>query len=248
MEKTESNMPLIGDKAPEFHAVTTRGNINFPQDYHGKWVVLFSYQEDFSPVCSTEIMMFGIMTNEFKEINTEIIGLSADSIHCHIAWLRRIKELAWKDIKHVDIIFPIISDSTLEISKKYGMIQTSCLGTLMVSAVFIIDPEGKVRAILVYPAAVGRNIQEIKRILMALQRSDHDSAATPVNWVQNDDIILLPPDTYEKAAERLETVTDNSYCLDWYLCFRQLNCTSDQPEINPYPSAYPLRNRQGNRR
>lgn len=239
----ENHMPLIGDMAPTFHAVTTQGEINFPQDYYGRWVVLFSHPADFTPVCTTEFMTFASMINEFKALGTELIGLSIDSIYSHIAWLRKIRELAWKDIKHVNVTFPLIADISMEIARKYGMLHPSYSGTQTVRAVFIIDPEGKIRTILYYPATTGRNMQEIKRIVMALQKADCENIATPANWMPGDDVILPPPGTCGAATDRIEQVNENMYCLDWFLCFQQTNCINCnhgyEPEVNPYPSAYP---------
>lgn len=245
-------MPLIGDMAPEFHAITTQGEIEFPQDYHGSWVVLFSHPADFTPVCTTEFMTFASMTNEFKEMGTELIGLSVDSVYSHIAWIRKIKELSWKDMKHVDVTFPVIADITMEVAKKYGMLHPGNSITQTIRAVFIIDPLGKIRAILYYPASTGRNINEIKRLVLALQKSDFEKMVTPANWVPGDDMILPVPGTCQVATERSEHVSEDIYSLDWFMCFRQTNheitTKSPEPEGNPYPSTNPVRNRYGYRR
>jgi peroxiredoxin (alkyl hydroperoxide reductase subunit C) len=197
-------------------------------------------------------MTFASMINEFKALNTELVGLSIDSVYSHIAWLRKIRELAWKDIKHVAVTFPLIADITMEIAKKYGMMHPSYSGTQAVRAVFIIDPEGKVRAILYYPASTGRNMQEIKRMIIALQKADCEKIATPANWMPCDDVILPPPGTCGAASERVERVNENMYCLDWFLCFQQSNCTSGttnyEPEGIPYPSAFSARSRLNYRR
>jgi peroxiredoxin (alkyl hydroperoxide reductase subunit C) len=251
-EYNASRMPLIGDMAPEFHAVTTQGEINFPQDYYGRWVILFSHPADFTPVCTTEFMTFASMMNEFNALNTELIGLSIDSIYSHIAWLRKIRELAWKDIKHVDVTFPLIADISMEIAKKYGMLHPGYSGTQTVRAVFIIDPVGKIRAILYYPASTGRNFQELKRMIMALQKSDCENVATPANWMPCEDVIIPAPGTCGAARERVESINENRYCLDWFLCFEQSNCVpcnqEYEPESNPYPSAYNTRSRYPYRR
>ncbi|MFA5037706.1 MAG: peroxiredoxin, partial [Candidatus Izemoplasmatales bacterium] len=158
MEEMHINrMPLIGDKAPAFKAVTTQGPINFPDDFAGKWVILFSHPADFTPVCTTEFMTFATMADEFKALNTELIGLSIDSLYAHIAWLRKIQELEWNGMKNVEVKFPLIEDIKMEIANKYGMIQPNQSTTQAVRAVFIIDPEAIVRTILFYPASLGRN-------------------------------------------------------------------------------------------
>ncbi|NLP35151.1 MAG: peroxiredoxin [Clostridiales bacterium] len=236
------SMPLIGDHAPAFRAITTQGEINFPEDYYGRWVVLFSHPADFTPVCTTEFMTFASMINEFRALNTELVGLSIDSIYSHIAWLRKIKELAWKDMKNVEVTFPLIADITMEIAKKYGMLHPGVSNTQTVRAVFIIDPEGKIRAILYYPLSTGRNMEEIKRMLIALQKSDAESVATPANWMPYDDVILPAPGTCGAANDRMDNINENMYCLDWFLCFRQNNHLPDStdylPEGLPYPSIY----------
>ncbi len=214
-------IPLIGDKAPAFHAVTTQGDIDFPENYQGRWVVLFSHPADFTPVCTTEFMTLASMIKEFQALNTELIGISMDSIYSHIAWLRKIKEMAWKDMKHVNVTFPLIADTSMEIVGKYGMLHPEHSKEQTVRSVFIIDPEGTVRSILYYPSSTGRNMQEIIRIIKSLQKVDEEGIATPANWMPSDDVILPPPGTYTDAAQRVEQVGENMYSLDWFLSFQQ---------------------------
>lgn len=246
----EMRMPLIGDKAPSFRAVTTQGEIYFPQDYQGRWVVLFSHPADFTPVCTTEFMTFASMMNDFKALNTELVGLSIDSLYSHIAWLRKIRELTWKDIKHINVTFPLIADITMEIAKMYGMLHPGNSQTQTVRAVFIIDPEGIIRAILYYPSSTGRNMEEIKRLIIALQLADSEKIATPANWLPCDDVILPPPGTCGAAMDRVEQVDESMYCLDWFLCFQKSNCLPgyQEPEAIPYPSAFPKRRKYDYRR
>lgn len=248
-EQNIVHMPLIGDMAPAFHGTTTQGEIKFPQDYCGSWVILFSHPADFTPVCTTEFMTFAYEMNAFKALNTELIGLSIDSLYSHIAWLRKIKELVWKDIKHIEVTFPLIADISMEIAKKYGMLHPNNSTTATVRSVFIIDPNGVIRTILYYPATTGRNIEELKRIIIALQTADCDNIATPANWMPGDDVILPPPGTCGAAMERVDQAYENQYCLDWFLCFRQTNCINDrkEPEGLPYPSVYPRRSRRSYR-
>lgn len=247
-----SGTPMIGDTAPEFHAVTTQGDIHFPKDYRGSWVVLFSYQSDFTPVCTTEFMTFAAMATEFNELGTRLIGLSIDSHYSHIAWLRKIKELSWKDMKHQEITFPVIADITMEIASKYGMIHPNLCKTQAVRAVYIIDPEGIIRAVLFYPTEIGRNIQEIKRMVTALQKTDVEKVVTPANWNPGEDVILPPPGTCNAATERIEKINENMYSLDWFLCFQQssqeITNKKTEPEFTPYPSMNNMRNRNGFRR
>ena len=215
-------LPLIGDPAPEFKAKTTQGEINFPADYKGKWVILFSHPADFTPVCTTEFMTFASMQQEFKEMNTELLGLSIDSMFAHIAWLRTIKEkIAWKDMKNVEVMFPVIEDISMNVAKLFGMVQPNVSTTQAVRAVFIIDPKGIVRLIMYYPASCGRNMQEIKRAIIALQKADKESIATPANWQPGDDVILPAPGSCGSAKARVEQHGDDVYCLDWFLCFRK---------------------------
>ncbi len=218
----QNRMPLIGDDAPSFTAVTTQGEINFPEDYKGKWVILFSHPADFTPVCTTEFMTFAIMQEDFKKLNTELIGLSIDSLYAHIAWLRTIKEkIEYKGMKDVEVMFPVIEDLKMEVAKKYGMIQPNASTTQAVRAVFIMDPEAKVRSILYYPLSNGRNMDEIKRIVLAMQKSDKEQIATPANWQPGDDVILPPPGSCGTAKERVESEEEGKYCLDWFMCLRK---------------------------
>lgn len=216
------SMPLIGDDAPAFKAVTTQGEINFPEDYKGKWVILFSHPADFTPVCTTEFMAFASMQDEFKALNTELIGLSIDSLYAHIAWLRTIKEkIEYKGMKNVEVNFPLIEDLRMDVAKKYGMVQPNASTTQAVRAVFVIDPKGKVRAVIYYPLSNGRNMDEIKRLILAMQKSDKDGVATPANWVPGDDVIIPPPGSCGAAKDRVESNEDGKYCLDWFMCLKK---------------------------
>ena len=214
-------MPLIGDDAPAFTAVTTQGNINFPEDYKGKWVILFSHPAAFTPVCTTEFMTFVAMREAFKAINVELLGVSVDSLYSHIAWLRKIQELEWGKYKNINVTFPLIEDIKMDVAKKFGMIQPGASTTQAVRAVFVIEPEAKVRAILYYPLSTGRNFAEIKRLVVALQKSDSDLCATPVDWQEGDDVIIPPASSCGIAKERMDDSTEGQYCLDWFLCFKK---------------------------
>ena len=220
-EVTYTRMPLIGDAAPSFTAVTTQGTIHFPEDYKGKWVILFSHPADFTPVCTTEFMTFSSMADEFKALNTELVGLSVDSLYAHIAWLRKIQELEWNGKKNIEIKFPLIEDIRMEVANKYGMIQPGQSNTQAVRAVFVIDPQGKIRTILYYPLSTGRNFDEIKRIIQALQKADTDKVATPADWRPGDDVIIPTPGSCGTAKERMAYKGDDQYCLDWFMCFKR---------------------------
>ncbi len=219
----EASIPLIGDPAPAFKAVTTQGVINFPEDYKGKWVILFSHPADFTPVCTTEFMSFARMQDEFKALNCELLGLSIDSHFSHIAWLRTIREkLEWNGMKGMDVKFPVIADLSMDVAFKYGMVQPSASDTQAVRAVFYIDPESKVRALIYYPLSNGRNFDEIKRLLLAMQTSDKYKVATPADWRPGDKVIIPPPPTTDKADERVSGAGTDYECLDWFLCLKKL--------------------------
>lgn len=223
MEETFEHFtfPIIGSIAPSFEAETTQGNINFPNDYKGKWIILFSHPSDFTPVCTTEFMAFATMSEEFEALNTQLVGLSIDGITSHIAWLRTIKEkIEYKGMKNVCVKFPLIADLKMEVAKKYGMIQETSSDTKTVRAVFIIDPDSHVRAIFYYPSSVGRNIEEIKRTLVALQTSDGFKVSIPVNWQPGDDVIIPTENTCKGAISALES--DDKTCYDWFLCTKTL--------------------------
>lgn len=166
-------------------------------------------------------MTFATMMEEFRELNTELIGLSVDSLYSHIAWLRKIEELEYKDMKNVKVQFPLIEDITMDVAKKYGMIQPGQSNTQAVRAVFIIDPESKIRTILYYPLSTGRNFDEMKRIIQALQKADEDNVATPADWRPGDDVIVPPAGSCGTARERMESQDEDMYCLDWFLCFKK---------------------------
>ena len=220
--ETVTRLPLIGDMAPSFTANTTQGVINFPQDFQGKWVILFSHPADFTPVCTTEFMTFASMIDDFKALNTELVGLSIDSIFAHIAWLRSIQNMEWNGIKHPNVTFPLIEDLSMNVATKYGMVHPGTgSSTSAVRAVFVIDPKGMIRTILYYPASTGRNFDEIKRIVLALQKADKEGIATPANWKPGDDVILPPPGSCGAAKNRVETKDEDLKCLDWFLCFRK---------------------------
>lgn len=221
MEEQINRMPLIGDNAPEFKAVTTQGEINFPSDYKGKWVILFSHPADFTPVCTTEFMTFATMMDDFNKLNVQLVGLSVDSLYAHIAWLRKIQELEWNGLKNINVTFPLIEDIRMEVAKKYGMIQPNQSNTQAVRAVFIIDPKGIIRTILYYPLSTGRNFDEIKRIVTALQKADSDGVATPADWRPGDDVIIPTAGSCGTAKERMESKDENMYCLDWFMCFKK---------------------------
>ncbi len=222
MMEESYRLPLIGDDAPEFVAKTTNGEVNFPADYKGKWVILFSHPADFTPVCTTEFMTFASMQDEFKALNTELIGLSIDSVYSHIAWIKKMEELEFNGMKNTKVTFPIIDDLSMEVATKYGMIQPNVSTTSAVRAVFIIDPKGVIRTILYYPASTGRNFAEIKRIIEALQKADKDSIATPANWQPGEPVIVPPADTTAEARKRVdEGSNEQKEVKDWFMVVKK---------------------------
>ncbi len=208
------SLPRIGSKAPQFEAVTTHGNLSL-NDYKGKWLVLFSHPADFTPVCTTEFMGFQKIYPELRELNTELLGLSIDSVHAHIAWVRNI-EKNWG----VKIEFPVIADLSMEVAEKFGMIMPEESSTEASRAVFVIDSEQTVRAIIYYPLSTGRNMDEIVRLVTALQTTDEHQVATPADWQKGDRVIVPPAPTQEGAAERMDDPTLE--CKDFYFCTKEL--------------------------
>lgn len=217
-------MPRIGEQAPSFEAVTTQGKINFPVDYRGKWVILFSHPADFTPVCTTEFMTFGKMAAEYEALNCQLVGLSIDGLYSHIAWLRTIKDkIDYKGMKDIEIKFPLIEDVSMHVAKLYGMVQPGESETQAVRAVFFIDPKGIIRTILYYPLSLGRNFDEIKRVLMGLQTADNFGVALPADWRPGDDVIVPTAGSCGVAKERMDNKTGELTCYDWFFCTRKLS-------------------------
>jgi peroxiredoxin (alkyl hydroperoxide reductase subunit C) len=209
-------MPRIGDIAPDFEAVTTKGKIKFSDFAKDKWIVLFSHPADFTPVCTTEMSGFAQRKSEFDALNTELMGLSIDSIHAHLAWVNNVKENTG-----VYFDFPIIADIDMKVSKLYGMLQPNESETAAVRAVFFIDPSKKIRLIMYYPLNVGRNMDEILRSLYALQVSDKQGVALPLNWKKGELAIVPPPKTLDEMQNRLDSDFDEK--VDFYLVKRKVD-------------------------
>lgn len=223
-QKEFYTMPRINEDAPSFTAETTQGTINFPADYKGKWVILFSHPADFTPVCTSEFMTFANMAEEFKEFNTELVGLSVDGLYSHIAWLRTIKEkIEFNGMKNIEVNFPLIEDISMNVAKKYGMIMPGESTTQAVRAVFVIDPVGKIRTIIYYPLSLGRNFDELKRVVIALQAADAFSIATPADWRPGDDVIIPTAGSCGTAKNRMESKDSDMKCYDWFFCTKPLS-------------------------
>lgn len=228
---TTTSMPRIGEQAPAFKAITTQGEINFPVDYSGKWVILFSHPADFTPVCTSEFMTFARMEPEFEKLNCKLVGLSVDGLYSHIAWLRTIKDkIEYKGMKNIEVKFPLIEDITMNVARTYGMIQPGESATKAVRAVFFIDPKGIIRAIIYYPLTLGRNFDEIKRALIGMQTADKFAVATPADWRPGDDVIVPTAGSCGVAKERMETAQKGVKCYDWFFCTKELS--ADKLNLN----------------
>jgi len=214
MTETRS-LPKIGDQAPDFTAQTTQGEVTLSTWSEGKWVVLFSHPADFTPVCSTELTEFGRRYKEFEQRGVKLIGISVDSIHSHLAWHQNLGK-----ILGVSLPYPIIADSTRAVSELYGMIHPGASATVTVRALFVIDPKRVVRALIYYPLNIGRNVDEVVRVLDALQTADKNGVACPVNWKPGDKVIVPPPKTEKEVADRL--ALQNVERLDFYLTKKSL--------------------------
>ncbi|NNC84299.1 MAG: peroxiredoxin [Flavobacteriales bacterium] len=217
MEEVQMNMmPRIGDHAPDFEAMTTKGKIKFSDFAKDKWVVMFSHPADFTPVCTTEMSGFAQRKSEFDALNTELLGLSIDSIHAHLGWVNNVKKNTG-----VYFDFPIVADIDMKVSKLYGMLQPNESETAAVRAVFFIDPSKKIRLIMYYPLNVGRNMDEILRALEALQISDEYKVAMPLDWKKGDKVIVPPPKTLDEMAARYQDTSCEM--TDFYLCKKEIH-------------------------
>ncbi|MCU0613564.1 MAG: peroxiredoxin [Desulfobacterales bacterium] len=211
--KTFSQIPRIGDQAPNFEAESTFGPLQL-QDFRGSWLVFFSHPADFTPVCTTEFIEFANNYEKFRKLNCELLGLSIDSIFSHISWVRNIEEKFG-----IRIPFPVIVDLDASVANRYGMIMPGDSTTETSRCVFVIDPDGKIRAMIYYPLTTGRNIDEIIRLVHALQITDRHKVATPANWRPGEKVIVPPPRSQEAAQERLNQGYE---CVDWYFCKKSL--------------------------
>jgi peroxiredoxin (alkyl hydroperoxide reductase subunit C) len=213
-EMQERRMPKLGEPAPQFETVTTFGKIKL-EDFKGSWLILFSHPADFTPVCTTEFMAFAQIHPKLREMNCELMGLSIDSVYSHIAWVRNIEEKLGQKIS-----FPVIADLNKEVASLYGMVMPGESKTETSRCVFVIDDKQKLRAMIYYPLTTGRNMDEILRLIQALQTTDKHGVATPANWRPGDKVIVPPPNTQEMAEERVKD--KGVECKDWYFCRKNL--------------------------
>lgn len=211
------SLPRLNEPAPAFEAKTTHGMRSL-SDYEGRWLVLFSHPADFTPVCTTEFLAFARHYEQFQDLNTDLLGLSIDSYHAHVAWTQAIKEKLG-----VEIPFPIIDDVSMNVSSAYGMVHPGANDTAAVRTTFIIDPEGVLRTMLYYPMEAGRSVPEVLRTVKALQTTDEHGVAAPEGWEPGSPVLLGSPQTLADAEGRLEAAEAEGYdCKDWYLCFKDL--------------------------
>ena len=217
MKENCVKMPLIGDVAPAFSASTTNGRINFPDDFSGHWVVFFSHPSDFTPVCTTEFVEFQRNITDFQHMNTKLLGLSVGALSSHLAWFDAIEKMP----NGIKIDFALIDDLDMKVAQQYGMIQPNESDTSAIRAVFIIDPKSVIRTILYYPAILGRNLDEIKRIVMGLQVAQEFKVAIPVNWMPGDDVLNFAPTNTADMRKQNEHST-------WFIKYKKLS----QRDIN----------------
>ncbi|MBS3735637.1 MAG: peroxiredoxin [Candidatus Bipolaricaulota bacterium] len=216
----QENMPLIGDKFPNLEVNTSHGTFKLPDKYKGKWFLLFSHPGDFTPVCTTEFYAFQKRYDQFKELNTELIGLSIDQVHSHLKWTEWIKDNLGEEIE-----FPIIADGRGKVAEKLGLLHHTG-GTATVRAVFVVDPESKIRSILYYPAELGRNMDEFLRIIKGFQKAEEEGVAIPANWPDNElvgDDVISPPAGSEEMIEKRRKQEERGEieCYDWWLCHKK---------------------------
>jgi len=216
-ENNKIYIPLLGENAPAFTGESTTGVINFPEDYARTWTILFSHPADFTPVCTSELLELGAMQEDFKKLGVKVVVLSTDALSSHYQWVKSMETIKYKNREPVKIEFPLIADEGHDISKKYGMIQPNTSSTKTVRGVFLIDPSSKIRAIFYYPMEVGRNLDEIKRTIIALQTVDSKGVLTPVDWQPGDDVLIK--DYTDITAK---PVDKDIYQIIWYMTFKRL--------------------------
>jgi len=219
VEDRNFRIPLIGETAPSFIAETTNGELKFPGDYGKSWKVLFSHPQDFTPVCTTEILELANLQSQFDKMGVKLVAVSTDQLDTHEQWKNAMESLAFKDRSAVKIEFPLVADANLSISKKYGMIHAASNTTRDVRGVYIIDPDNIIRAIYFYPKEVGRSTDELLRTLTALQRTESDKVLTPANWKAGEDVMV--PTIPNSDASKEELTSDGIYNLTWFMWYKK---------------------------
>jgi peroxiredoxin 2/4 len=221
-ENKDVHIPLIGESAPSFTAESTQGKIKFPEDYYGKWKILFSHPAAFTAVCTTEILELAELQDDMDKLNTKILVLSADGLNSHLEWIKSMESIRYKGRNPVQVKFPLISDVSLEISRKYGMLHSYSSTTKDVRGVFIVDPDDKIRAIFFYPMNLGRNLDEIKRVITGLQQADKGNVLIPADWQPGQDVLLPSPKTTDDARKMSERKDPDLTEITWYLWFKKI--------------------------
>lgn len=218
-ENRDFKIPLIGEKAPSFIAESTNGTIDFPFDYGRSWKILFSHPQDFTPVCSTEIMELANQQDTFDKLNVKVVVVSTDRLETHVDWKKALEMIKIKDKEQTKIKFPLVDDANIAIAKEYGMIHPETNSTYSVRGVFIIDPNNVIQAIYFYPMNVGRNINELIRMVTALQKSAKDKVLMPVNWKSGDDVLVKVPPKKDDNNQTL--LADDYYSPSWFICYKK---------------------------
>ncbi len=218
-----AHIPMIGDEAPSFTAETTSGTLNFPEDYGRKWKIIFSHPRDFTPVCSSEILTLAHMQDDFDRLNVKMVIVSTDTLSKHFMWKKALEETTYKDKDPVKINFPFVDDNGLAISKVYGMLHLPISTTKDVRGVFIINPQNKIEAIYFYPMSIGRNMEEIKRTVIALQTSSKgkENLLTPANWQLGDDLMVPQYPYTEKQLQENPDLKNNYYNVGSFMWFKK---------------------------
>jgi peroxiredoxin 2/4 len=219
VEDRNFRIPLIGEKAPSFSAESTNGELKFPGDFGKSWKVLFSHPQDFTPVCTTELLELANLQDQFSKMGVKLVAISTDRLSTHEQWKKAMESLLYKDRAPVKIDFPIVADEDLKISKRYGMIHAESNTTRDVRGVYIIDPENIIQAIYFYPKAVGRNTDELLRMVTALQKTAGDKVMTPANWKAGDDVMV--PTVPDATASSEELASEGFYNLAWFMWYKK---------------------------
>lgn len=215
----EVNIPQIGVQAPEFTAQSTQGMVNFPSDYGKSWKILFSHPKDFTPVCSSELLELSFEQENFKSLNTQLVVVSTDILEQHRSWVAALEETHYRDREPVKIEFPLVADNDLKVSSLYGMVHSVSSLSQNIRGVYIISPENVIKSIQFYPNEVGRNMEEIKRTLVALQHHhEYPDQVTPANWQSGDDVIVPVLSAEEK--KKIGTQDSDYYQVNWFMVFK----------------------------
>jgi len=219
VEDRNFRIPLIGETAPSFKAESTNGEIKFPDDYGKSWKILFSHPQDFTPVCTTELLELAHLQSQFDQMGAKIVAVSTDRLSTHEQWKKAMESLAYKDREAVKIEFPLVDDADLSVSKKYGMIHAATNSTRDVRGVFIISPDNVIKAIYFYPMSVGRSTDELLRMVTALERTSTDKVMTPANWKAGDDVMV--PTIPRAESSRDELANEGIYNLNWFMWYKK---------------------------